>query len=110
MQSFWSGLAADPGLVGLINFLVVFGEIAIGVALVLGLGTRLAGSLGAVMMFLFWLAAWDFQYGPVNEQFVYMILSATVAYASAGKTLGLDARLERSEIARRFGPLRVAVG
>ncbi len=110
IQGFWGGLAADPGLLGLINFLVVFGEVAIGIALVLGLATRLAGALGAIMMFLFWLAAWDFEYGPVNQQFVYMILSAIVAYASAGKTLGLDEKLEESGLAHRFAPLRLAMG
>lgn len=110
IQGFWGGLAADPGIMGVINVLVVFGEVAIGVALILGLATRLAGTLGAVMTFLFWLAAWDFQFGPVNQQFVYMLLSATVAYASAGKTLGLDERLERSRIAQRFAPLRLTLG
>lgn len=109
-HQFWVDLAANPGVVGIINFLVVFGEIAIGTALILGVATRLAGSLGAVMMFLFWIAAWDFQNGIVNEQFVYLLLAAIVAYASAGRVFGVDAILERTELVRRGPGLRLILG
>jgi thiosulfate dehydrogenase [quinone] large subunit len=109
-HQFWVDLAANPGVVGIINFLVVFGEIAIGTALILGVATRLAGSLGAVMMFLFWIAAWDFQNGIVNEQFVYMLLAAVVAYASAGRVFGLDAIIEKTELVRRTPGLRLILG
>ncbi len=110
LKGIWTGLAGDPVLLGFVNFLVVFGEITIGVALILGVATRLAGALGAVMMFLFWIAAWDFQYGIVNQQFVYMILSAIIAYASAGRVLGVDALLEKTEVARRTPALRFVIG
>ncbi len=109
-HQFWVDLAANPGVVGIINFLVVFGEIAIGTALILGVATRLAGSLGALMMFAFWIAAWDFQNGIVNEQFAYMLLAAVVAYASAGRVFGVDAILERTELVRRAPGLRLILG
>lgn len=109
-QQFWVDLAGNSGLIGIVNFLVVFGEIAIGVALILGVATRLAGSLGALMMFLFWIAAWDFANGIVNEQFVYMLLSAVVAYASAGRVFGLDAIIEKTEIVQRTPGLRYVLG
>ena len=109
-QGLWTGLAANPTLLGVVDFLVVFGELAIGIALILGIATRLAGAFGAVMMFLFWIAAWDFQYGIVNQQFVYMVLSAFVAYASAGRIVGLDGVLEKSEFARRTPALRLVIG
>ena len=109
-QALWTGLAGDPTLIGIVDFLVVFGELAIGIALILGIATRLAGLLGAVMMFLFWIAAWDFQYGIVNQQFVYMVLSAFLAYASAGRIVGLDGLLQKSEFARRTPALRFVIG
>lgn len=109
-QSFWTALAGDPTVVGIVDFLVVFGELAIGLALILGIATRLAGVLGALMMFLFWIAAWDFQYGIVNQQFVYMILSAFLAYASAGRVVGLDGLLEKSQLVRRAPALRFVIG
>ncbi len=109
-QAFWAGLAGDPTLLGIANFLVVFGELAIGAALILGVATRLSGALGALMMFLFWIAAWDFQYGIVNQQFVYMVGAAVLAYASAGKVLGLDALLEKTDLVRRRRGLRAVLG
>lgn len=109
-QPLWAGLAGDPTLLAIVDFLVVFGELAIGTALILGIATRLAGTLGAVMMFLFWVAAWDFQYGIVNLQFVYMILSAVVAYAAAGRVFGLDARLDKLDVVQRNPGLRAVLG
>lgn len=109
-QGVWLGLAANPELLSLVNFLVIFGEIAIGVMLVLGVATRLAGVLGAAMMLLFWVAAWDFQFGIVNQQFMYGILSLVVAFTAAGKTAGLDARLEDVEVVRRSPVVRAVVG
>lgn len=109
-QNIWTTLAGDPTVVGIVDFLVVFGELAIGLALILGIATRLAGALGALMMFLFWIAAWDFQYGIVNQQFVYMILSAFLAYASAGRVVGLDGLLEKRQLVRRAPALRFVIG
>ena len=109
-QSFWVDIASNPTVIGIVDSLVVFGEIAIGAALILGVPTRLAGTLGAVMMLLFWIASWDFQYGIVNQQFVYMVLSAFVAYAAAGKILGVDAVIEKTDLVRRRPALRHVLG
>ena len=51
-----------------IDTMVVFGECAIGIALILGLASRFAGLAGAVMMGLFFVANWSFATGPINEQ------------------------------------------
>ena len=106
----WVDLAANATAVGIINVLVVSGEIAIGAALILGIATRLAGSLGALMMFLFWLANWSFANGIINEQFVYGLLAGVVAYASAGRAFGIDAVLEKTELVRRAPALRLVLG
>jgi thiosulfate dehydrogenase (quinone) large subunit len=106
----WVSLAGNPGLMSAVNVLVVFGEIAIGVALILGLATRFAGVMGALMMGLFWVATWDFAHGFVNEQFLYGIASAFVAYAAAGDAYGLDEIIERTETVRRAPALRYVLG
>jgi thiosulfate dehydrogenase [quinone] large subunit len=109
-RDLWVGIAGSPALVGLVDFLVLFGELAIGAALMLGLATRLAGALGALMMLLFWIASWDFQYGIVNQQFVYMVLSGFLAYASAGKVAGLDGVLEKTRLVQDRPALRLLLG
>ena len=75
-NGFWVALAGEPALMSAVNFLVVFGEIAIGLALILGIATRFAGICGALMMGLFYIASWDFAHGLVNEQFLYGLSDA----------------------------------
>jgi len=61
-------------------------------------------------MLLFWLAAWDFQYGIVNIQLVYAVVSAVLAYVAAGRYFGLDEILQRTDVVRRTPALRFVVG
>ena len=42
----WVSLAGNPGLISVINFMVVAGELAVGIALILGFATRFAGVAG----------------------------------------------------------------
>ena len=74
----------------IINFLVVAGEIGIGIALILGLLTRFAALMGTLMMLFFFFAAWDFAYGIVNQHLTYALACATLWGLSAGRYYGLD--------------------
>ena len=49
-HDFWVSVAANAAIVDTLNMLVVFGEVAIGIALILGFATRFAGVMGAIMM------------------------------------------------------------
>jgi thiosulfate dehydrogenase (quinone) large subunit len=89
-HDFWVSLAGNPGLMSVINFLVVAGEIGIGIALILGLFTRFAGAMGTLMMLLFFFAAWDFAYGIVNQHLTYAVVCATLTGLGAGRYYGLD--------------------
>jgi thiosulfate dehydrogenase [quinone] large subunit len=109
-HDFWVGLAGNPGLVNVINVLVVFGEVAIGAALILGIATRFAGVMGAVMMGLFWVASFDFAHGLVNEQFLYGILAAFLAYAAAGEAYGIDGLIEKMRVVAQHPRLRLVLG
>jgi thiosulfate dehydrogenase [quinone] large subunit len=90
-HAFWASLADNPGLMSVINVLVVAGEIGIGIALILGLFTRFAGAMGTLMMLFFFLAAWDFAYGIVNQHLTYALICATITGLGAGRYYGLDA-------------------
>jgi thiosulfate dehydrogenase [quinone] large subunit len=110
-HDFWVGLAGNAGLMSAINFLVVAGEIGVGIALVLGLATRFAGVAGFLMMSLFYVANWSFANGPFNEQFMYGTLALYLAYAAAGETWGLDGIIERATpIITRAPVLRYVLG
>ena len=87
----WVSIAGNPGLINVINSLVVIGEVAIGVALIVGIATRFASVMGALMMGFITLAAWSFAFGPVNETMLYAAVALYLAYAQAGLAYGFDA-------------------
>jgi thiosulfate dehydrogenase (quinone) large subunit len=94
----WVSLAGNAGLVSMINALVILGEVAVGVALILGIATRFAGVMGALLMGFISVAAWSFAFGPVNETVLYAAVALYVAYAHAGLAYGLDALIEKTQI------------
>ncbi len=89
----WLSLAGNAGLMGIINVLVPFGQIGIGISLILGLFTRFGAAMGALMMTFFFFAAWDFAYGIVNQHLTYALICLTLAGLGAGRYYGLDSVL-----------------
>lgn len=91
----WVALAGSSAM-PLVNTLVVFGEVALGAALILGIATRLSGVLVAVMMALFTVASWNFANGPFNETVFYAAAAVTVVAANAGAVLSLSSILQKN--------------
>jgi thiosulfate dehydrogenase [quinone] large subunit len=89
-QPVWLALADNQGAMAIVNVLVPFGQIGIGVSLILGLLTRFGATMGALMMAFFFLAAWDFQFGIVNQHLAYALICLTIAGIGAGRYYGLD--------------------
>lgn len=89
-QAFWVALAGNSSAMSVINVLVPFGQLAIGICLVLGLFTRFAAAMGSLMMLFFFVAAWDFAYGVVNQHLAYALICATLVGLGAGRYYGLD--------------------
>jgi uncharacterized membrane protein YphA (DoxX/SURF4 family) len=89
----WVALAANEAALGVINVIVPVGQLLIGVCLVLGLFTRFAATMGALMMLGFFVAAWDFQFGIVNQNLAYAVMTFGLAVLGAGNYYGLDARV-----------------
>lgn len=107
---FWVSVAGNAGLISVINVLVVFGELAIGTALILGLFTRFASIMGVIMLSFFYIAAWDFSLGIVNEQLMYAIVTGGLGLIGAGKVFGLDAIIEKTEFVRKVPVLHYVLG
>ena len=82
-HDFWVSLANNDNL-------VVSGEVLIGVALILGIVTRFAGVMGALMMAFFFLAGWSFSNGIVEEHATYGVVLLAIAGMGAGNYYGLD--------------------
>jgi thiosulfate dehydrogenase [quinone] large subunit len=92
----WMGQTA--WFVEFVNVAVPWGEVLIGIALLVGAFTRLAAFWGAFMMLLFYFGNWEIEHGLINGDFAYMLVFLAVAAFGAGRILGLDAIVERYEI------------
>jgi thiosulfate dehydrogenase [quinone] large subunit len=89
-QSFWAGLADSDAAMAVINLLVPWSQIGIGVSLILGLLTRFAAAMGTLMMLFFFVAAWDFEFGIVNQHLTYAVVTFFLGYIGSGNFYGLD--------------------
>lgn len=92
-HDFWVGLAGNETAMTVIGFLVPLGQLGIGIALILGLLTRFGGAMGALMMLFFFVAAWDFQFGIVNQHLTYAVVTLGLGIVGAGNYYGLDGLL-----------------
>lgn len=109
-HDFWVGLAGNPGTMSVINFLVPYGELAIGIALILGIFTRFSALMGLIMVGMFYIASWDFSVNYLNSDAVYVIATAIVGVFGAGAVFGLDGVLSKSSFLTRHPALRYAAG
>jgi thiosulfate dehydrogenase [quinone] large subunit len=89
----WVNLAGNQGALAFIDYLVPLGELAIGIALILGLLTRFSAAMGALMMLFFFVAAWSFEFGIVNQHLTYAVVTLGLGVVGAGNYYGLDGTL-----------------
>ena len=79
---------------GVFAHLVVFGEMAVGAALLLGCATRLA-ALGGIFLCVNFLLAGGTPLLGTDPPVVFSLLLVTVYATAAGRSLGLDSLLKR---------------
>lgn len=70
--------------------LVTYGELAVGLALILGLATRYAAFAGAILVVNFWLAKGDAVLAGSNNAVVWLVIFIVLGLIPAGKIAGLD--------------------
>ena len=95
-QGIWVDLATNDAAMTFINVLVPWGQLGIGVGLILGLLTRFSAAMGTLMMLFFFVAAWDFEFGIVNQHLTYALVTAFLGLIGAGNFYGLDGMVGES--------------
>ncbi|MDH3647218.1 MAG: DoxX family protein [Gammaproteobacteria bacterium] len=78
---------------GLFSALVAWGELAIGIALILGVATRYASFAGAFMLANFWFAKGQSIFSGQNHDAIWVAIFLVLALVPAGKAFGLDKKL-----------------
>jgi thiosulfate dehydrogenase (quinone) large subunit len=76
---------------------------AIGVLLILGVATKLSAIGGALWMLIFYTASamWP-ENNPFVDHLVYAVILAGLAYAGAGRYLGLGNWWRKTELVRKY--------
>ena len=91
-----------------VDYLVMWGEVAIGLALILGAATRWTALAGGLMMLLFYISQLPPEHGWVNDRLFYILALNLLAVVRAGTYFGVDGWLEDTEA--KYPPLRYVLG
>lgn len=111
LESVFIDLGESSTAVDIVDPLVVWGQILIGIALLAGLFTRFALLTAGLQMFLFYLAALWPEHNPVLDEHIFYIGAFAVLGAlGAGRVLGADWFIERTELVRQNPVLRWLLG
>jgi len=78
---------------GLFAFFVSWGELAIGIALILGLATRWASIAGAIMVAAFWATKGQGFLDAQNHDVIWFMIFVVLAAVHAGRAHSVDERL-----------------
>lgn len=101
-MSFWAAFVGSST----IDNLVQWGQVLIGASLILGFFVRWAALWGAVQMVLFWMASLMGGFGEflplehgwvIDDHLVYAALLYFLGAIGAGRILGFDTRIEKSD-------------
>jgi thiosulfate dehydrogenase (quinone) large subunit len=89
------------------DWLFMIGLLAIGVALILGIGIRIAAVAGGLMLVLMWTAVLPPPNNPfMDDHLIYAMVLIGLAAVNAGAVLGLGRWWADTTLVRRFPILR----
>ena len=129
----WFVSIASPGTIGAVNFLVVAGEIGIGLALILGIFVRFAAVMGVIEVGLIWIteykelattvvngkavtapvtgpfnAGWST--GPLELGAALIAMFIVTWLLGGGLIYGIDAYIERTNFVKKHPWLKILLG
>ena len=99
----FAGIYQSIAGAGWVNVLFMFGLLAIAVALLLGIGVRVAAIAGSTLLVLMWSASLPPQDDIfMDNHLIYALVLLGLAVVGAGKTLGLGQWWAQTSLVQRF--------
>lgn len=90
-----------------VDILFMAGLLLVGLALLLGIGTKIAGYAGSLMMFLIYLSLFPPENNPIiDEHIVYILVFIGIANTSKGRKLSFAKRLRTLNLVKSHPILR----
>lgn len=104
-------LFTDPTILPIVNFLNEWGQLLLGISLILGIGVRLSSILGAALMVLYYLPQLSFPYiGKtsfiVDQHIIFALVLIYFAVIRAGRVYGFEQWCANLPICRKIPNLR----
>lgn len=88
------------------NWLFMVGLLLIGLALIFGVGVRIAGYTGALLMLLMWLAVLPKENNPfLDDHIIYLLVLLGLAHVRAGQWFGFGAWWKKTSLVRAMSIL-----
>ena len=99
----FAGIYQSIAGAGLVNWLFMIGLLGIALALLLGIGVRIAAASAAIMVILMWSASLPPQDDVfMDNHIIYALVLIGLALVGAGKTLGFGSWWAQTSLVRRF--------
>lgn len=99
LAGFYQGLAGNP----FVDWLFMMGLFGIGLALVLGIGMRIAAVSGVLLMLMMWSAAFPPANNPlIDEHVVYALLLIGLFKVNPNQSFGLRDRWVSTTLVKRY--------
>ena len=115
----WLVSLAAPGNIGAVNFLVVAGELGIGLALIIGIVVRFAAFMGIIEVGLIWISEFKpgtgtfylgWSTGPLELGASLIAMFIVCALIGGGLIYGIDAWLEKTGFVKKHPKLKIILG
>ena len=96
---FFQSLAGNA----VVDWLFMVGLLGLGIALLLGIGMRIATYGGTLLLFLMWLAALPPTHNPViDEHIIYILVLIGVSFTNAGRWLGFGKWWSKTRLVKKY--------
>ena len=105
---------AQPQILPTINIINEWGQLLLGISLILGIFVRLSSTLGVALMLLYYFPAANFPFVDhgfiVDEHIIYALTLAYFAVIRAGRVFGLEEWCSNLPICKKFKKYKQYLG